>query len=387
MTRSATWIAILAIVAGACRRDGGGDPLPPGDYEPKPARHDLEIPSGERERIRADALRRAKVWWPPARPIPSVDFTINPPGPDSFPTDAVVTCRFELKSSDGRTPKFQCVASGGDVLKVKYGRNNPETFGEVAATRLVAALGFGADRMFKVERVRCAGCPRFPFQALRCYERVGLQSACFPGGIDYDRIVDFDPAVVERKLEGQVIEGVKDQGWAWFELDRIDPSRGGASPAEVDAFRLMAVFLAHWDNKAPNQRLLCPAGSENADGSCRQPLAIMQDLGATFGPLKIDLHNWRSGQIWKDGATCTVSMEHLPWGGATFPERRIGEAGRLMLLGLLEQLSDGQLEALFDGSRVTSYDQVTGDARRADAWVRVFRDRVDQIRKGGPCPS
>jgi hypothetical protein len=80
-------------------------------------------------------------------------------------------------------------------------------------------------------------------------------------------------------------------------------------------------------------------------------------------------------------------MEHLPWGGATFPERRISEAGRLMLLGLLEQLSERQLEALFDGSRVTSYDQVTGESRRADAWVRVFRDRVDQIRKGGPCPS
>jgi hypothetical protein len=149
----------------------------------------------------------------------------------------------------------------------------------------------------------------------------------------------------------------------------------------------MAVFLAHWDNKAPNQRLICPPGQENADGTCRQALAIMQDLGATFGPLKIDLHNWRAGRIWKDGASCAVSMEHLPWQGATFPERRIGEEGRLMLLGLLEQLGDGQLRDLFEGARVTAHEQFTGEARRADAWVRAFRDRVDQIRSGGPCPS
>ena len=33
----------------------------------------------------------------------------------------------------------------------------------------------------------------------------------------------------------------------------------------------------------------------------------------------------RSGRI---GATCTVSMEQLPWGGATFPEAQISEDGR-----------------------------------------------------------
>lgn len=378
MCRRLLVIAVIGAVLGAataCRRETPAAAAPNGDG------------SAAARALREAALASARVWHPPAVPIGSVNLGVNPDGPGRLPDDTEIDCRFKLREAGGTTPKFYCELPDGTEVKIKYGAGNPELHAEVAATRLLAALGFGADRMFKVERVRCAGCPRFPFQALRCYERVGLQSACFPGGIDYDRIVDFDLAVVERKLEGQVIEGVKDQGWAWFELDRIDPSRGGASPAEVDAFRLMAVFLAHWDNKAPNQRLLCPAGSENPDGTCRQPLAIMQDLGATFGPLKIDLHNWRSGQIWKDGASCTVSMEHLPWGGATFPERRISEAGRLMLLGLLEQLSDQQLEALFDGSRVTSYDQVTGEARRADAWVRVFRDRVDQIRKGGPCPS
>jgi hypothetical protein len=147
------------------------------------------------------------------------------------------------------------------------------------------------------------------------------------------------------------------------------------------------VFLAHWDNKAPNQRLICPAAAAGNDAACAQPLAIIQDLGATFGPLKLDLHNWRSGRIWKDGATCTVSMEHLPWSGATFPERRISEAGRRLLLQLLEQLSDQQLRDLFEGSRVTSYEQYGTERRPADAWVAAFKARVAQIRQAGPCPS
>jgi hypothetical protein len=325
------------------------------------------------------------VWRPPAVPIPQANLGVNPQRPGGLLAGDDVECRFRVEAVSGTTPKFHCDLPSGEAVKIKYGTGNPELYAEVAASRLLTALGFGTDRMFVVRRVRCAGCPSFPFQSLRCLDRTGIKSACFPGGIDYHAVADFDVAVVERKLSGRVIETVENGGWAWFELDRIDPAHGGASRAEVDALRLIAVFLAHWDNKAANQRLLCPSEDEGEAGACLRPLAIMQDLGATFGPLKSDLHNWRRGRIWKDGATCTVSMKHLPWGGGTFPDRQISEGGRLLLLGLLEQLSDQQLRDLFEGSRMTSHDQFSAEARRADAWVRVFKDKVRQIRDGGPC--
>ena len=364
----------VLVVAGGVGCSGGGAPAAAGGDAGAAA-------------LRESALAAARVWRPPSVPIAAADLGSNPTVEGGFSEHDAPTCRFVLREAGGTTPKFYCQLPDGRELKIKYGRNNPELGAEVAATRLLETLGFGADRVFVVERVRCAGCPTFPFQALRCYERVGLQAACFPGGIDEDRVVDFDVAVVEQKLEGRVIEAFEDQGWAWYELDRIDPAQGGSTRAEVDAFRLMAVFLAHWDNKATNQRLICPAGFDHPDGTCREPLAIMQDVGATFGPLKIDLHHWRTGRIWKDGASCTVSMEHLPWQGATFPERRISESGRQLLLGLLDQLRDDQVRALFDGARVPSFDQVSGAARGVASWVAAFRDRVDQIRKGGPCPS
>lgn len=366
-------VAILMLVAAcACRWDGGGDPLPPGDYAPRPAEHDLLLPSGDRARIRADALRRAKVWHPPATPIPAADLARNPPGPDTFGTSDVVPCKFELKSSEGRTPKFSCILAGGEVIKAKYGHNNPETFGEVAAARLVSALGFGADRMYVVGKVRCFGCPAFP------YPKVGIFDAL---RADPSRAVDFEMAIIERRLPGREIEG----GWGWPELSAIDAAAGGALRAEVDALRLLAVFLNNWDGKPVNQRLLCEATGDGAAG-CAQPLAYMQDLGQTFGPKSIDLDGWARTPVWTDATACRVSMRDLPWQGATFEDTAISEGGRLFLARLLRQITAPQVRGLFAGARVTDFFRNDPGAD-VDAWTRTFLSRVAQIADRQPCPD
>jgi hypothetical protein len=239
--------------------------------------------------------------------------------------------------------------------------------------------------MYLVKTVRCAGCPPFPFEALKCLSETGLRKPCFAGGLDYSEHADVSPAVIERRFSGDPIEATKDQGWAWYELDQIDAARGGSPLADVDALRLIAVLLSHWDNKAENQRLVCVPGGRRPDGSCAASFAMMQDLGGTFGPTKLDLRNWRETPIWADPATCAVSMKNLPFGGATFPDRRISEAGRRKLLGLLEQISEQQLGDLFTGSGVTSFNHLDASGRDAGAWTAAFLDKVRQIREGGPC--
>jgi hypothetical protein len=375
-------LLVLGMLTSAC----GSNAEMPATIGAAKASVDTERTEAERTRaveIRTAALQRARVWMPPAVPVSRFNLAENPPG--EFRSTDDVACRFVLENVSGTTPKFNCQLPNGEVVKVKYGSTNPEIHAEVAATRLLGALGFGADRMYLVRKVRCAGCPTFPFQSLQCHAKTGLTPACFPGGIDYNRVLDFDPAVIERRLEGKKIEALEDQGWAWFELAEIDPAKGGSSRAEVDAFRLMAMLLAHWDNKAANQRLVCLPGGERTDGSCAMPLAMMQDVGATFGPLKLDLGNWRRVAIWKDAAACTVSMQQLPWSGATFPDHRVSEAGRQFLVGLLDQLNDAQVEDLFRSARVTEHDQVSAEARDPRAWARAFRDKVEQIRDAGPC--
>ena len=136
----------------------------------------------------------------------------------------------------------------------------------------------------------------------------------------------------------------------------------------------MAMFLAHWDNKPENQRLICLSGPPGRDGRCARPLAMLQDVGGTFGPRKVDLDGWRDAPIWKDRAACTVSMETLPHDGATFVTAIISEAGRQFLADRLSRLRDSQIEALFRGAR---FDQHDGAARRMDRDVQVAgrRDR------------
>jgi hypothetical protein len=367
MIRGRLPLALLLAAAAGCGRDS--EPLPPGDYTPRPRDRRLEVPEGDREGVRKEALRRARVWAAPATAIADADLGRNPDGPGGFGATDVVECKFQLKSSDGRSPKFQCIAPGGDVLKVKYGRNNPETFGEVAATRLVAALGFGADRMYVVGRVRCFGCPTFP------YPKVGIFDAL---RADSSRVVEFEMAVIERRRAGR-----EAGGWSWPELETVDPAAGGASRAEVDALRLLAVFLNNWDGKPENQRLMC---DEAAAARCDRPLAYMQDLGQTFGPKSIDLDGWSRTKVWADAGTCRVSMTDLPWHGSTFRDTAISEGGRTLLAGLLRQLSAVQVRSLFTGARFTEFFR-NGTAHDVDAWTRTFLDRVAQIADRPPCPD
>jgi hypothetical protein len=357
----------LSIAAAGCR-----------DRSEPTAAAAAPAPDAGKAARRAAALAAARVWARPAVPPGSADFSVNTRGAGAFDAAADVDCTYVLERSGGTTPKFQCTLPGGDKIKVKYGEvvPNGEVPAEIAATRLLSALGFPTDRMNKVHSVRCHGCPPLPQQALQCLERKEPAVVCLQGA-GPDRIVTFEPAVIERSIEGKKIEATKDQGWSWYELEAIDPAAGGSSRAEIDALRLMALLLAHWDNKGANQKLLCPAGAERPDGSCRAPVAAIGDLGGTFGPKKVDLVNWKHFAIWTDPAACRASMKALPFEGATFEDLQISEAGRQFALKLLRG---------FETSGVTAFPHVAAIARDPQNWTNAFLDKVNQIASAGPCP-
>ena len=335
------------------------------------------------------ALKSARVWFAPKVPIGSADFSVNTPGPKGFDANADVDCKFSLEPIGGMTPKFYCTLPDGDTVKVKYGERplpNGEVPAEIAATRLLAALGFPVDRMNRVRTVRCQGCPPLPHQALQCLEKGQAALICLQGAAP-DRVVTFDQVVIERALEGDKIESSDDQGWSWYELDTIDARAGGSSRAEVDALRLVAMLLAHWDNKGANQRLLCPDGARRSDGSCRTPIAAIKDLGATFGPKRVDLDNWKKVPIWADAKACRVSMKALPFEGATFGEAQISEAGRQFALKLLRPLTRQQLNTLFESSGAAAFHGVLGKGHPPQAWSDAFLAKVQEIASAGPCPA
>jgi len=334
--------------------------------------------------LRDDALSVARVWRP--SDVAAFDFGANPADPSGWLSQPQVNCRFIPEPISGTTPKFNCVLPDGEVVKVKYGRN-PEIQAEAAATRLLTGLGFRADRIYIVPLIRCYGCPPLPFHTGRVLDLV--RAGGLPGRLTPDnRAADYEWVAVERRFEGRPIEVDGEAGWAWNELKAGEGS-GGATAAEIDAFRLIAAFLVHWDNKAPNQRLVCLSADEgDGDEACPEPFAIIQDLGASFGPHKVDVRGWQGTPVWADRAACTVSMRHLPFLGATFPDTRISEAGRQLLARQLRAMSERQISALFTGARFVEYERGRwfGPAADHESWVSAFRDKVRQVVEGNPCP-
>src|SRR5262249_31483296 len=155
-------------------------------------------------------LRRAQVWR--KTDVASVNIKKGPHRKDGFAPGETVTCAHLDIRLGGNSPKFACAFTPDDHLKVRYGRTNGEVFGSVAATRLLWALGFGADAFYPVHVV-CRGCP-----------------SDLPGdGAPAKGETRFDAAAIERKMPGEEIEasGVG-RGWAWPELDQVDEAAGGA---------------------------------------------------------------------------------------------------------------------------------------------------------------
>ena len=314
-------------------------------------------------------IARAQVWMP--TDIPNMDIKAGPGGPGAFPFHATVTCDYSDKKLSGLSPKFACVFGNEDEVKVKYGGTNGEVYAEVAATRLLWALGFGADAMYPV-RVICRGCPSTLHGALR--EDTG----------EYV----FDPAAIERKMPG--VEWTPDAGWPWKELDVVDES-AGASRTHRDALKLMAVFLQHSDTKRQQQRLLCldePQGE--APTTCAHPFMMINDLGLTFGRANkmnsnstagMNLTKWSRTPVWEDSARCVGDLDKSFTG--TLDDPVISEAGRRFLADLLVQLSDQQIHDLFATARVTLRARTPGDAQSGfptvEEWVQAFKNKRDQI--------
>jgi hypothetical protein len=272
----------------------------------------------------------------------------------------------------GSSRKFRCAIGGVDMVKVRYGAGNGEVQGSVLASRLLWALGFGADRVYPV-RVMCRGCPPDPWTQR--------------GRVAGVRI--FDPAVIERKPAGHEMKTAKGEGWAWPELDLVDEAQGGASRTERDALTLLAVFMQHTDSKPEQQRLLCLPEGIRRDGGCDTPFLMVHDVGLTFGHANlrnrdetgsVNFTEWARTPVWRSAGQCVSRLSKSYTG--TLDNPTIGEAGRALLADLLSRLRDEQLQDLF---AVAGVDR-RNPAASVNDWVNAFKRKRDEI-VSARCPS
>jgi hypothetical protein len=318
-------------------------------------------------------LQRAQVWNPVT--VSEMDIRLGPQGKGAFPPNAKVECDYVEGELDGANPKFDCRVSDGTVVKVKYGTG--EVFGEVLSTRLLWALGFGADHMYPAA-VTCRGCAADPWHHRRPVAETHV----------------FDPAAIERKAPGHSIDTKKIKGWAWPELKMVDRTQGGAPIEQRDALTLLAIFIQHSDSKPEQQRLACLShdfvdDEGNATGECEKPFMLLNDVGQTFGKANyrntdsissVNFDGWSKTRIWEDEKLCVGHMPSSHTG--TLGNPKISEAGRAFLAGLLTQLTDRQIHDLFDVARVELRSRNPGSHEppaSIDEWVAAFKQKRDEI--------
>jgi hypothetical protein len=376
MLRLPLTAAALAVLLTGCASGRYG---PPPETEPPKGPHTLKkLSVAEREQV----MERAHVWQ--AIDTSSLDLIKGPVLPESQRIPEHVTCKFVFpdKPLTGMTPKFRCDLGKDDVVKVKYGEKNGEVYAEVAASRLLWALGFQSDVIYPT-RVTCVNCPSDPFAA---------SSADWQRGSPSDvSTKEFDPAVIERE-SGSAVEVPGYEGWAWPELDKISPKSTGATRAQLDAFKLMAVFIQHSDSKPGQQEIVCEAGGKQKDAvgneTCANAWLVIKDLGGSFGKAtklntsKMNLADWDAAGIWKDDKRCVADMPRSFTGSLEDPV--ISEAGRSFLSQRLALLSDQQIRDLFTVSNVMRREQtIEVDGKRRpvtiDDWVRVFKRKRSEI--------
>jgi len=157
---------------------------------------------------------------------------------------------------------------------------------------------------------------------------------------------------------------------------------------------LLAVFIHHSDSKPPQQRLICRDSAEapvspEAAVHCEHPFMYIQDVGLTFGKTDVfyrkqnyvNLKRWSSARVWAGREGCQGNLNRPVLG--TLERPNISEAGRLFLIGLLNQLRDSQIRDLFEGARVTlrsdAPDRPVRPVANINEWVAAFKQKRQEI--------
>ena len=373
----------------------------------------VDLPSVQSQEYRNQSLKRAKVFV--SEPQITADLSVSDTGPGSFKPDDLVECDWDFRQrATATTRKFYCaVRSPGprtgaaDVIKVKYSRDsiNPheEVFTTVLASRLMKVLGFASNRYFLVKRLRCYGCTADPFKdarhmsGLTRYELVRKNFVPDGNGQyapDYSKFTDFTYVSILRKV-GTEIQSYRHQGLGYDELSKIDVMSGATAP-QIDAFRLLAVFMNHSDNHSSNQALVCLEKKKDIvtelgddlgrTSACENPVVEIKDAGVTFGtgyglfsPYRgLALNEWQKAKIWKNDNDCTVDIQGIR--GNSFHAVRISEAGRREFANRLNTLSRQRVTDLFNGIDISTL-PFRGHPEYNDvgAWVQVFFDKAQAI--------
>ena len=161
---------------------------------------------------RRDALSRAQVWIePPPIARASTRRRSEASQGDHLHVRDYASSAAPRRSSTARCRAAIACASSTDAAPKCRRRSHPRS--------LLHALGFGADNMMMVEKVRCHGCPAEPFFTMKTLGYAGAEKL-------YAKVMD------SGRLQGFRVGGGRAQA-LWPRRSRRKRSRAGPSSSSI----------------------------------------------------------------------------------------------------------------------------------------------------------
>jgi len=235
-----------------------------------------------------------------------------------------------------------------DTPEAKY----KDRYTEVAAARVMWALGFPVDDLWPVREVHCFGCPSDPFYPNKSKKI-------------YPELV-FEDAVVERRIKGKKIESeptLFGQGWDWGEARAALKGASRQQQIEFEGLLVILSLLNHISNDFEQQRIVCDKGSIGADGLCNRTIMMVQDLGSTFGhkskeyKSKGSFKHWSKEPVFSDPGKCVLNLEFSTEHDSKDVKLTISQEGVDFIKSKLSRLPEESVHAIFELAKMDKADQ------------------------------
>ena len=266
---------------------------------------------------------------------------------------------FVEESTSGNRPKLEVKDANGVKWMAKLAPIDPllnEVNAEIAATRLMWALGYLVDENYFVPKGRIVGA-------------TGLTRAADVVGADGS----FSDARFERRDPA-----LEEMGFWDIEKNQFKGTK------ELSGFFAALLLMNSWDVKPLNTVVLKTKGDNPTE------YYIMSDLGSTFGSMKgsnnrsrWDLEKYRTTKYVVGIVKGTQFLFHHPLLGnepVTIPLEHAK-----WFAGLISQLTDPQLKRLFEAAGATPA-EITGFAAAVREKISEFQAalKTDALTKGQP---
>ena len=113
--------------------------------------------------------------------------------------------------------------------------------------------------------------------------------------------------------------------------------------------------------------------------------------GSVFGKRSANsLESWSGTPVWSDSGRCEAALAFKVYEDDSIRPYTIGEPGRRFIAGLLGQLTDEHLRAVFESAVFERFDITlvppgsipsTAESQSIiEAWIAALRDKIDEVR-------